>query len=115
MKENEREKYLSDIQFAIKDIKEFTKDVNTYKHYKENKLLMRATERLLLIIGEAMNNVLRIDPSIAITDARKVVNLRNFIIHAYDNVVDEMIWGILKKQLPVLEKEVNILLENSNK
>jgi uncharacterized protein with HEPN domain len=48
--------------------------------------------------------------SIQITNARKIVNLRNWVIHSYDNVDSVIIWAILQKDLPLLETEVSALL-----
>jgi len=58
-----------------------------------------------------MNKLLELEPDIDITDARKVVNLRNPIIRGYDIVVDEIIWGVLLKHLPTLQQEVKQLLK----
>ena len=68
-------------------------------------------ERELEIIGEATNKLLKIDANILITDARRIVNLRNLVIHAYDDVDTIVIWGILQSDLPELKKQVENLLE----
>lgn len=62
------------------------------------------------IIGEAMNRILKEDESIEIANSRKIVDTRNKIIHGYDSVSDDIIWGIVINYLPTLKKEVNILL-----
>jgi uncharacterized protein with HEPN domain len=82
--------------------------------YLSNKLLRRGVERELEIIGEAANRILKIDSSIEIDNARKIVDLRNWVIHGYDKVDDVIIWGIVSRQLPVLKIQVEkILQENS--
>ena len=40
---------------------------------------------------------------IEITNSRKIVDVRNRIIHGYDSVSDEIIWGIVIRHLPVLK------------
>lgn len=35
-----------------------------------------------------------------------IVDLRNKVIHAYDNVNDIIIWKVIMKDIPVLETEV---------
>nr|WP_262708846.1 DUF86 domain-containing protein [Pedobacter changchengzhani] len=40
-----------------------------------------------------------------------MVDLRNKIIHAYDNVNDIVIWKIIIKDIPVLQKEVENYLQ----
>lgn len=48
--------------------------------------------------------------SIRRDDARKIVNLRNFVIHGYDKVDNVIIWGVINKDLPKLKKQVEDLL-----
>ena len=67
-------------------------------------------ERNIEIIGEAMDRILKADPNIQISYSRKIVDTRNRIIHGYDSVSDDVIWLIVTKYLPVLEKEVELLL-----
>jgi uncharacterized protein with HEPN domain len=103
-------KYLFDIKTSIQSIDDFIGDRRIFADYQNNKLLKRAVERELEIIGEALNNLLKIDPFIGISDARKIVDTRNWVIHGYDNVDDIIIWGIITKNLPVLFLEVKKLL-----
>ncbi len=106
------QKYLFDIQTAIDSIYEYIGDKKDFYHYQENKLLRRAVERELEIIGEAANKLLQLEPSIAINDARKIVDLRNWVIHGYDKVDDIIIWGIISKHLPLLKQQVDQLITN---
>lgn len=59
-----------------------------------------------------MNQLLKINPQIQLTHTRAVVDLRNRIIHTYDNINDILIWKIVTKDIPVLEAEVSRLLAN---
>ena len=72
--------------------------------------LRRAVERELEIIGEATNRILKLNNNIEITEARRIVNLRNMVIHAYDSVDDIIIWGIISKDIPQLKKEIDKLI-----
>ena len=108
----EIKKYLHDIKISIDSIAEYIGDNKDFSIYKSNKLLRRAVERELEIIGEATNNILKIDPTIEIFNARRIVDLRNFVIHAYDSVDDVIIWGILSKDIPLLKIQVALLLKN---
>lgn len=106
-------KWLYDIQNSISEIEtyfdSFPKDFNSYK---ANTLLKRAIERNLEIIGEAVNRILKSDPSFPIENAGRIVGLRNQIIHSYDNdnISDENIWAILLKHLPLLKRDVAELI-----
>ncbi len=57
-----------------------------------------------------MSRILKKDESIQISNSRKLVDVRNRIIHGYDSVSDDIIWGILMKHLPVLQSEAEQLL-----
>jgi uncharacterized protein with HEPN domain len=57
-----------------------------------------------------MNRLLRLNDSVTLSYARIIVDLRNKIIHAYDNINDAIIWKIVIRDIPVLLSEVNELL-----
>ena len=57
-----------------------------------------------------MNKLLEIIPEIKITNARRVVDARNKIIHGYDEIENSQIWSIIINHLPVLKKEAQLLL-----
>jgi uncharacterized protein with HEPN domain len=106
--------YLLDIQNSIDSINEYLGTDGNFHSYESNKQLRRAVERELEIIGEAVNRILKIDPEIDISDSRRIVNLRNLVIHAYDNLDNVIIWGIIDKDLPLLRNQVSELLKNHN-
>ena len=72
--------------------------------------MRRVVEREFEIIGEAMNAILKIEPKIPVKNARRVVALRNQVIHGYDNVDSAIIWGIINRDLSDLKDEVVKLL-----
>jgi uncharacterized protein with HEPN domain len=82
-----------------------------FEKYDNNPMLQDAVERNIEIIGEAMSRLLRMEPNIEITNARRVVDARNKIIHGYDEIENTQIWGIIINSLPVLKKEVEHYLE----
>lgn len=107
----EIEKYLYDINNSIDSIFTYLGNKRDFNTYLNNKLLRRAVERELEIIGEAASRILRIDPAINFEDVRRIVNLRNWVIHGYDKV-DVIIWGILSKDLPILKEQIAFLLKS---
>lgn len=92
---------------------EYLADKRDFNTYLTNKLLRRGIERELDIIGEAANRILKLDSTIKIDDARKIVDLRNWVIHGYDRIDDVIIWGIISKQLPLLKLQVDELLNKA--
>ncbi|GAA4211116.1 DUF86 domain-containing protein [Pedobacter jeongneungensis] len=108
----EEKKLLTDIKISIESIYEHLENNFAFEIYKANKTKRRAVERELEIIGEAINKLLKINPEIIISYSRQIVDLRNKIIHSYDNVNDMVIWKIIIKDIPVLQKEVENYLED---
>ncbi|HEY4789593.1 MAG TPA: HepT-like ribonuclease domain-containing protein [Bacteroidales bacterium] len=109
----EIQKYLFDIRESIDSINDYLGDIRDFKIYQNNKLLRRGIERELEIIGEAANRILKINPEIKIDNARKIVDLRNWVIHGYDKIDDVIIWGIVSRQLPLLKNQVEELLNKA--
>ena len=103
--------YLFDILNSINEINEYIVDNRTYDHYCNSKILQRAIERNLEIIGEAMNRILKIDKNIPIQKSKEIIDTRNKISHGYDQVNHAIIWGIVIKHLSVLKTDVENLLQ----
>ncbi|MBO4941874.1 MAG: DUF86 domain-containing protein [Muribaculaceae bacterium] len=104
-------KTLEDIRGAILEIDSFfeTRPMR-YDIYLSDVCLRRAVERNITIIGEAMNRLLKLAPNIEISSARRIVDTRNYVIHGYDSVTDDIMWGIVVRHLPILKAEVERLL-----
>lgn len=92
----------------------FNNSTKEFTRYKNDLRTKRAVERNIEIIGEALSRILKRDETIKITNSRKIVDTRNRIIHGYDSVSDEVIWGIIIKYLPVLQIEIKELLEKQH-
>ena len=105
-------KALEDILSAILEIESFfeTRPMR-YDVYLSDVCLRRAVERNITIIGEAMNRLLKLAPDIEITSARRIVDARNYVIHGYDSVTDDIMWGIVVRHLPLLKAEVQKLMD----
>lgn len=101
-----------DILNAIEEIESFIADKpKNFFEYQYDKKTKRAVERNIEIIGEAVNRILKEEPTISIENARNIVGARNRIIHSYDSVSDTLIWSIITTHLPKLKEEVKLLLE----
>ncbi len=108
--QDEIKKYLYDISVSANSIFEYLGNKRDFFEYEQNKLLRRAVEREFEIIGEAVNKILRINEQFSITNAERIIALRNFIIHGYDKVDNVIMWGIISRDLPKLKDEVEKLL-----
>lgn len=103
--------YLKDIEQSISEINEFLPGERDYFAFQKDLKTRKAIERNIEIIGEPMDRILKINPNLEISDSRKIVDTRNRIIHGYDSVSDDVIWLIVNRYLPILEKEVKELLK----
>jgi len=111
--ETEIKSWLYDILNATEEIESFFIDSKQFEDYQKDIRTKRAVERNIEIIEEAMSRILKESNSLEITNSRKIVDVRNRIIHGYDTVSDDIIWGIIIKYLPVLKVEIESLLRNS--
>jgi len=102
---------LIDIEKAIQEIYEFLPAQRNFFEFQKDLKTRKAVERNIEIIGEAMDRLLKADPTISISNSRKIVDTRNRIIHGYDSVSNDVIWLIVSKYLPILEREVKALLK----
>jgi uncharacterized protein with HEPN domain len=65
----------------------------TFEDYEHDLLLSSAVERQLEIVGEALNQALRVDSSLEdrISDARRIIGFRNWLAHAYSEIDNEIV------------------------
>lgn len=103
----EIKKFLYDIKESIEN---YLGDKRDFNIYLEDKMLRRAVEREFEIIGEAMNRIEKIDSTINISSKKQIINMRNRVIHGYDKIDNEIIWGTVVRYLPKLKQEVEGLL-----
>ena len=83
-------KYLFDVAQACDLLTQFTRG-KAFTDYTADALLRSAVERQFEIIGEALNQALRLYPDLTnhVSDCRRVVAFRNRLIHGYAFVSDE--------------------------
>ena len=98
-------KYLSDILMAIDLIEEFTVDITDFNIYQNDLKTQSAVERQLAIIGEALNQLKKIEPDLEIENAKQIIGFRNRLIHAYDSIDNSIVWAIINRHLKKLKKE----------
>ena len=108
-----QKKYLEDIRLAIEEIESFLQQrPKQFKVFVDDHMFRSAIERQIGIIGEAMTQILKLEPNIPIENAHKIRGTRNYIIHAYDSLKPHIIWGIVINHLPKLKLEVQALLDS---
>jgi uncharacterized protein with HEPN domain len=104
-------KFLHDIQQACERVEQFTAG-KTVDEFRNDAQLRSAVERQFITIGEAIQQMLRIEPDLtnSITDCRRVVNFRNVMVHGYAQIVADTVWGVVESGLPILHAEVRHMI-----
>jgi len=109
--QTELKKYLFDIHESIDSIEKYLGIKRDFNIYMGDKMLRRAVEREFEIIGEAMSRIDKLDSSINISAKKLIINMRNRVIHGYDKIDNEIIWGTIVRHLPILKTEIDNLLK----
>jgi len=104
------DKYLLDILMSIELIEEFIPVEYSFFEYLKDRKTSSAVERHLGIIGEAVNKYDKLNVENSLKNTKQIISLRNRIIHSYDSIDDNIIWGAIKKDLPLLKIEIQKLL-----
>ena len=103
--------YLTDIRGAICLVKLAVKEA-TFDRYQADPILRSAVERQFITIGEALSQLLRLEPELAdsISNARRIIAFRNILVHGYADLAHDIVWSALQTDMLVLEGEVDRLL-----
>ncbi len=107
----ENKKYLYDISQATDKISRFLLD-KQYEDYVTDDLLKSAVERQFEVVGEALNQLSKLDGAliVKISNYQQIISFRNILIHGYADVDDRLVWNIIETKLPTLLSEINTLL-----
>ena len=107
------EKYLIDVLNATIEVESYFADApKLFQNFQKDMLRQRAVERNVEIMGEAINRILRVDPSFELPNAKAIINTRNRVIHGYDSVTTEFLWSLIIRHIPALKKDVENILAN---
>jgi uncharacterized protein with HEPN domain len=103
--------YLWDIQSAADAIARFIADVDV-DTYAGSEMIHAAVERKFEIIGEALAQLVKLDPDLAarIPDFRAIIAFRNLLIHGYAVIDNQRVLSTARTSLPTLRVAVGALL-----
>ena len=106
-------KYLHDIRTSCELIAQFVEG-KCFEDYSSEAMLKSAVERQFEIIGEALRQMLAVEPELknVISSHSDIISFRNRLIHGYAQVSDELVWGVIERNLPTLLDEI-IKLQNT--
>jgi uncharacterized protein with HEPN domain len=97
--------YLGHILMALERIDRYTDSINEAT-FLSNEMVQDAVIRNMEIVGEAANNIQRVNPAFA--EAHKAVPwqimyaMRNRLAHGYEQVDFEIVWKTIRHDFPDL-------------
>lgn len=102
--------YIEEVLDAIKDIQQFVLKMS-FETYERDAKTRAAVERKLLIIGEALNQMCKLNPNVEakVTDIKKIVAFRNILVHGYFGIDDSLVWDVVNTKLEKLKEELQSL------
>lgn len=104
-------KHLQDVLDAINELEDFFAGYpRRYDVFEKDRLRICAVERKTEIMGEAINRIRKKDPTFVIANAKDIINTRNRIIHGYDSVETEFLWGLVIRHIPRLKTDIERLI-----
>lgn len=103
--------YLFDTIQAGNRIQKFVGE-RSFAQYAADDLIRAGVERQFEIIGEALNQLHKLDAALAaeIREHRRITGFRNLLIHGYAEVDDTVVWSIVVEKLPPLLEDTQTLL-----
>ena len=103
---------LEDIQNSIESILGYTKNF-TFEMYCDDQKTRHAVERNFEIIGEAVSRVSNtFKESNLNIEWRVLKDFRNFIIHEYFGINQQIVWDTIQLRLPKLLEDITQLINN---
>jgi uncharacterized protein with HEPN domain len=104
-------KRLRDARGACEEITNFINGVSL-DTYLQDRAIRLIIERLLKIVGEALNHAVQEDNELLLTipESRVIIGMRHRIIHGYDDIKDEVVWDAATVGVPALQNQLDDIL-----
>ena len=105
--------FLSDVIEAGQAIQQAVDGINL-DDYCNSRLIRSSVEREFTIIGEALSQLSRRDGDLfaQIDQAPQIISFRNKLTHEYVTINDQLVWGVIQNNLPVLLEQCTQLLSD---
>ncbi|GLU56339.1 HepT-like ribonuclease domain-containing protein [Dyadobacter frigoris] len=106
---------LAHILEAIENIEMFLQNMD-FAEFEISKLHLSATERQLEIIGEATASISS-DTKLKFPEIewQPIKRFRNIIAHEYFGVSTQILWGVVRKELPTLKLQIQNAIDHLNR
>lgn len=103
--------YLEDILSSVEQTIEYTGNL-LFEDILKDRMRIDAIVRNLEIIGEAPGKVPQeVRDKYPAVEWRKISDFRNVLIHEYFEIDYEIMWDIIKKKVPELRKDIQLIIK----
>ena len=104
--------FLSDVIEAGHAIQQAVAGINL-DAYSDSRLIRSSVEREFITIGVALTQLSQRDQELfgEIEQAPQIISFRNKLTHEYININNQLVWGVIKTNLPVLVDQCRQLLD----
>ncbi|MHB1157604.1 MAG: HepT-like ribonuclease domain-containing protein [Phycisphaerales bacterium] len=110
MPNDEMDKLLWDVLDAGRAAARYVEDCDIAR-FEADRQLRASVEWELAVLGEALNRLRKRFPQSAarINEIDRIIAFRNVLVHGYDIIDIKRLWQSVKRDLPVLLKDVETL------
>ena len=90
-------------------------DGQSKEQFMQDAMRQDATIRNIEVIGEASHNIMAHHPQFAAAHPelalKQAYRMRNRVIHGYFDIDLEVLWKVIRKDIPTLQKQVQDILQ----
>jgi len=103
---------LQHILDSIQEIESYLDDID-FEDFIENSMMRFACIKQMEIIGEATNHVTEeVKAEFSEVEWGQIIGMRNVFVHEYFGVDTNLVWEIIKRDIPILKIRISDILQS---
>ncbi|MBM4272632.1 MAG: DUF86 domain-containing protein [Deltaproteobacteria bacterium] len=104
--------YIADILICFKETQEFTQGID-FNEFEKDRKTINAVLRSLEVMGEASKRIpMEIRERYPDIPWKRMTGMRDKLIHEYSGVDLEIVWIVVKEELPLLKQQFEKLRQD---
>ena len=99
--------YINDIKKCISSIEDYLLEIKDKNDFLNNERMQKLMIYEIMIIGEASSKIsMETKNSNPQIEWRLLSDMRNFLIHQYHDVCNDIIWATVNRDIPKLKEDI---------
>ena len=99
--------YINDIKKCISSIEDYLLEIKDKNDFLNNERMQKLMIYEIMIIGEASSKIsMETKNSNPQIEWRLLSDMRNFLIHQYHDVCNDIVWETVNKDIPKLKEDI---------